>query len=190
MSQTKSRENESGLKATKIDWAGSCRLRIPMPPHVWADPKKLVEKRVSLFLAIFTPMKLNTLELRLDWSEMDLFGHINNVSYFKYLQASRVNFWENVGLSQLYEEQGIGPTLAQTICRFKHPLHYPGTIRIVLKVDWVKNSSFQLSHTIYDAQGNACAEGEDVVVLFDYNKNEKYLLTAEQIKTLKQFTEA
>lgn len=133
-------------------------------------------------------MKTSTLELRLDWSEMDLFGHINNVSYFKYLQASRVNFWEQVGLNKLHEEQGIGPALAQTTCRFKRPLHYPGNIRVELKVDWVKNSSFQLSHIIYDAKGSACAEGEDVVVVFDYRKNEKYLLTPEQIDLLQQYT--
>lgn len=33
-----------------------------------------------------------SLELRIDWSEMDLFGHVNNVAFFKYVQASRVNY--------------------------------------------------------------------------------------------------
>jgi len=33
------------------------------------------------------------LPIRIDWSEMDLFGHVNNVMYFKYIQASRVNYW-------------------------------------------------------------------------------------------------
>ena len=46
-----------------------------------------------------------TLQLRLDWSEMDLFGHINNVSYFKYIQASRVHYWEQSGISKLFEEK-------------------------------------------------------------------------------------
>lgn len=34
------------------------------------------------------------LNLRIDWSELDLFGHVNNVMYAKYMQASRVHFME------------------------------------------------------------------------------------------------
>jgi acyl-CoA thioester hydrolase len=29
------------------------------------------------------PVKL---QLRLDWSELDYFGHVNNVSFFKYIR--------------------------------------------------------------------------------------------------------
>lgn len=129
-------------------------------------------------------MKANVLELRLDWSEMDLFGHINNVSYFKYLQASRVNFWESLGINDLYVTENVGPALAKTSCAFLRPVHYPGTIRLEIRVDWIKNSSFQLHHSLYDQKGNLCAEGEDIVVLFNYAKNEKHLLTAEQIALL------
>lgn len=132
-------------------------------------------------------MKAHELTLRLDWSEMDLFGHINNVSYFKYLQASRVDFWESLGIHQLHKEQNIGPALAKTSCSFLRPIHYPGNIRIELHVGWIKNSSFQLHHTIYDAKGNRCAEGEDVIVLFDYGKGEKYLLTEEMTGQLTEY---
>ena len=134
-------------------------------------------------------MKANELTLRLDWSEMDLFGHINNVSYFKYLQASRVHFWESLGIHRLHETHGIGPALAKTSCSFVKPLHYPGNIRIVVTVDWTKNSSFQLHHRIYDANETLCAEGEDVVVLFDYRQNKKFLLTEEQIALLETYKE-
>lgn len=132
-------------------------------------------------------MDANVLELRLDWSEMDLFGHINNVSYFKYLQAARVHFWESLGINELYVLEKIGPALAKTSCSFLRPVHYPGTIRLVIRVDWIKNSSFQLHHSLYDQQGNLCAEGEDIVVLFNYAKNEKYLLSEEQIALLSRY---
>jgi acyl-CoA thioester hydrolase len=132
-------------------------------------------------------MKKNELHLRLDWSEMDLFGHINNVSYFKYLQASRVHFWEALGLNQLYKDENIGPALAKTCCSFLKPIHYPGNIRIELKVEWIKNSSFQLHHYLYDSNDVLCAEGEDIVVLFDYTKKEKFLLKEEQILALSAY---
>ena len=36
------------------------------------------------------------LDLRIDWSEIDSFGHINNIAIMKYIQAARVNYLESV----------------------------------------------------------------------------------------------
>ncbi|GIV28450.1 MAG: hypothetical protein KatS3mg027_2264 [Bacteroidia bacterium] len=49
------------------------------------------------------------LKLRIDWSELDYFGHVNNVSFFKYIQAGRVNYWEKIGLIEYYKQHKIGP---------------------------------------------------------------------------------
>jgi len=116
------------------------------------------------------------LELRLDWSELDLFGHINNVSYFKYLQASRLNYWESLGLTNWFRDHGIGPILASTRCDFRKPLNYPGNISVRVSVSEMRTTSFSLYHQIIDDAGDLAAEGHDVVVLFDYRKSEKYAI--------------
>jgi acyl-CoA thioester hydrolase len=116
------------------------------------------------------------LQLRLDWSELDLFGHINNVSYFKYLQASRLNYWESLGLTDWFKDQGIGPILASTRCEFRKPLNYPGNISVRVSVSEMRKTSFSLYHQILDDAGDLAAEGYDVVVLFDYRKGEKYVI--------------
>ncbi len=121
--------------------------------------------------------------LRIDWSEMDLFGHVNNVSFFKYVQAARVNYWELTGLNKLYKTSNIGPTLAAVNCQFKKSLHYPGSVTIQTKVDWIKNSSLQISHQILNDKNEIAAEGQDVIVMFDYNKNEKVAIP-EVIRTV------
>ena len=116
------------------------------------------------------PMKL---PIRLDWSEMDLFGHINNVAYFKYIQASRVNYWEATGLANKFTETKVGPILLSTACQFIQPLHYPGTIVAEASITFIKNTSFGIQHRIINEQGQVCAEANDVIVYFDFNKNEK-----------------
>ncbi len=113
------------------------------------------------------------LVLRIDWSEMDLFGHVNNVAFMKYVQASRVNYWEAVGITALHQTTNIGPMLASTACQFKKPLFYPGTAAIQARVSFIKNTSFGIHHQIFDNEGNLAAEADDVMVLFDFNKNEK-----------------
>lgn len=112
------------------------------------------------------------LQFRLDWSEMDMFAHINNVSYFKYLQAARINYWEQIGLKTPHTD-GLGPMLASTGCQFRKPLFYPGNIIIDTSVQFIKNTSFGLLHRIYNADGELAAEGNDVVVLYDFLKHEK-----------------
>lgn len=57
------------------------------------------------------PVKL---PLRIDWSELDLFGHVNNVAYFKYIQASRVNYWELSGLAASFTGSRLGTVLLST----------------------------------------------------------------------------
>lgn len=118
----------------------------------------------------YFPLKLS---LRIDWSEMDLFGHVNNVMYFKYVQASRVNYWETIELNKEYHEKKIGPLLLSTSCRFVKPLFYPGNIVVQVRVDFIKNTSFGLHHQVINEKGEIAAEAQDVIVLFDYNKNEK-----------------
>jgi acyl-CoA thioester hydrolase len=111
------------------------------------------------------PVKL---QLRLDWSEMDLFGHINNVSYFKYVQASRVNYWEQMGLTRLQAQMKIGPMLASTSCQFKKPLFYPGDITVEASVVFMKTSSFGIRHRILDNSGEVAATADDIIVMFDF----------------------
>jgi acyl-CoA thioester hydrolase len=116
------------------------------------------------------PVKL---PLRIDWSEIDLFGHVNNVAYFKYVQASRVNYWEQMGLVELHGGMSAGPMLASTGCRFRKPLFYPGHIVVQARVDFIRHTSFGLHHQVLDADGEVAAEAQDVVVMFDFTRNEK-----------------
>lgn len=104
---------------------------------------------------------------------MDLFGHINNVAYFKYIQAARVNYCELAGINTFNPDEKFSFAVAASSCQFKKPLFYPGDILVKTKVDWIKNSSLQLSHIILDPQNNISAEATDVIVLFDYSKNSK-----------------
>lgn len=115
------------------------------------------------------PVKLH---LRLDWSEMDMFGHINNVTYFKFTQASRVHYWEVSKFDGDFKTKKHGPLLASASCQFKKPLFYPGNITVEARVEFIKNSSFGIEHRILNEKNEVCAEAHDVIVLYDFNKHE------------------
>lgn len=129
------------------------------------------------------PVKLH---LRLDWSEMDLFGHINNVHYFKFIQASRVNYWEHVGFMNRYFKEKIGPILVSTGCQFSKPLFYPDNITIEVRMEFMKTTSIGLHHRILNGRGELSAEAHDVIVLYNFDKNEKVVIPEELRKAIEK----
>lgn len=122
-------------------------------------------------------MSINThLNLRIDWSELDVFGHVNNVAFHKYAQTARLNYVEQIGLMHLYQTKNIGFMVAETNCQFKKELLFPGTIHIETKLEFVKNTSFGLEHNMSNDQGELVAIARDVLVVFDFTKKEKCLI--------------
>lgn len=118
-------------------------------------------------------------EIKLDWSEMDLFGHINNVAYFKYIQSARVNFLEQVGINTANPDNKLSFAVAQSTCDFKKPLYFPDVIKVISSATWIKNTSMQIEHQILNGADEVCANGKDVIVLFDYGSMQKAVISNE-----------
>ncbi len=113
------------------------------------------------------------LELRIDWSELDVLGHVNNLQIMKYVQAARVNHLEQVGISQLHAEQNVGAILASIHTQFLKPLFYPGKVTIFSRLDYIKTSSFKIHYEIYNDKNELAAEAQDILVLYDFDKKHK-----------------
>jgi acyl-CoA thioester hydrolase len=130
------------------------------------------------------------LELRIDWSDIDLFGHINNVAILKYVQAARVNYLEIIGLMQSQSEHKIGPILASTNCQFRKPLFYPGHVTVHSGVDNIKNTSFRIQHGIHNDKNEIIAEAQDIIVLFDFCKKTKLTIPGDLRKRIDKLENA
>lgn len=130
-------------------------------------------------------MSLETnINLRIDWSELDAFGHINNVMIMKYVQTARLHYIETIGLMHLHRTKNIGFMVAETNCQFKKELNFPGNISIGTKNIFVKNTSFSLEHILTNDKGELVAIAKDVLVVFDFTKKEKCLIPEVIIKQM------
>lgn len=112
-------------------------------------------------------------QLRIDWAEVDAYGHVNNLAIQRYVQSTRVHAMEEVGMMKHHGATGIGPILASTTCHFKKQLFYPGQVTVYARVDHLKTTSFQLHHLVLDEGGELVAEAQDVMVFFDFEENRK-----------------
>ena len=124
------------------------------------------------------------LEIRLDWGDQDAFHHVNNVMYFKFTQSARLQLLERVGLVEMHKSENIGPTLGHTQCKFIKPLFYPGNITIHSFVKEIRNTSFVIQHVITNDKNEIAAKAEDVIVVYDYGKEEKKIIPPKVVDEL------
>ena len=134
----------------------------------------------------FEDYKLS-IDLRIDFSDLDMYRHVNNITFIRFLQSGRVNFWEATGLAALFSESNKGAILVSTHCDFKKSMFYPGKAVVKTKLTYIKNSSFALDQIILDEKGEVCAEGRDIAVFFDFSKDESLPIPEDLRKTMQQF---
>ncbi|MEK7482763.1 MAG: thioesterase family protein [Planctomycetota bacterium] len=116
------------------------------------------------------------------WGEMDAFGHVNNIIYFRYFECSRIAYFEKIRIMEYMKETQIGPILKETSCRFRIPLTYPGTIQVGCRVKEILEYGFLQEHRILVFQENTwkiAAEGEGNIVSYHYEKRQKVKLPEE-----------
>jgi acyl-CoA thioester hydrolase len=83
---------------------------------------------------------------------------------------------------ELMQATGVGPILASTQCRFKIPLTYPDTVDVGVRVTDVGDDRFVMRYAVVSRRfRKIAAEGEGLIVAFNYRENRKALLP-EQIR--------
>ena len=108
------------------------------------------------------------------WGDMDSFGHVNNVVYFRYFENARVEYLQRLGWWDYIKETGIGPIVASTNARFRRPVKYPDTLYAGAKLLTLDRDRFTLKHTLVSqATNEMVTEGDAVVVAFDYRSGVK-----------------
>lgn len=119
-------------------------------------------------------------EFPVAWGEMDAFQHVNNIVYFRYFESARIAYFDRMKLDKVMKKTNIGVILASTHCRFRIPLTHPDTVSIGTKVTELKEDRFTMKYSIVSHRfRKIAAEGEGVLVAFDYKENKKAILPEE-----------
>jgi acyl-CoA thioester hydrolase len=114
-----------------------------------------------------------TIELPVQWGDMDALGHVNNVVYLRWFESARIAYFDRSGLWDRFE-RGVGPILARSTIDYKIPLDYPDTVRVSCSISRFGTSSLTLQQRLRSQRrGAVAAEGEAVLVLVNYKTGEK-----------------
>ena len=107
------------------------------------------------------------------WGEQDLFGHLNNVVYFRYFENVRMYFLERIGVLRSHREKGLGVILASTTCDFERPVTWPARLTVATGCSRIGKTSFTMRYEVSDEHGQVVATGTSVQVMYDYNIGSK-----------------
>ncbi|HWI83397.1 thioesterase family protein [Ramlibacter sp.] len=106
--------------------------------------------------------------LPIRWGDMDAMGHVNNTTYFRYLETARIDWARSIGCRP--DPQGHGIVIVNAFCTFYKQLEYPGDVLVKMYVSDVGRTSFESWATMEraDDPGVVYAAGGATTVWVDF----------------------
>lgn len=129
-----------------------------------------------------------TVDINVQWGEMDAFGHVNNAVYLRYFETARIAYLRHVAASGVLDLSRLVPVLAETQCRYLRPVRFPDTLVVGCTVTEVHEHGVTQDYEIFSTeQGKVVCTGIGRIVLLDKQSQRKALVAPElheQIKLL------
>jgi acyl-CoA thioester hydrolase len=110
------------------------------------------------------------------WGDMDALGHVNNTTYFRYLESGRVDWLRSLNCSMDAKDEGV--VVVNAFCNFYKQLEYPGDVLLKMYVSDPGRTTFETWATMEraDQPGVIYAAGGATTIWVDVvNKKAKNL---------------
>ena len=101
------------------------------------------------------------------WSDNDIYGHVNNVTYYSYFDTAANRYLIEEGGLDISDGSIVG-YVVNSGCEYHAPITYPEAIEAGVRVDRLGNSSVQYGIAIFrEGERDAAAHGHFVHVFVD-----------------------
>ena len=131
----------------------------------------------------------HTVAVPMRWSDMDAYGHVNNVVLLGYFEMARVDlFFERASLE---ERTGLrrGTVVAEHSIRYKRPVVYSAEpLQVQIWVSDVRAAAFTCHYDVFD-HGQLAVTGSTLLVPYDFSIARPRRLTAEEKDFLNRWTD-
>src|SRR5438128_7907719 len=107
-----------------------------------------------------------SIELPVQFRDIDVMGHVNNATYLQYMETARVELARKLG--QVREGFRAGFIVASARCEFKKPIRDERRITVSVWVRRIGDRSWDLDYTIHGPKRAEYAIGRTTQVAYDY----------------------
>ena len=120
-------------------------------------------------------------EQKVAWGDMDAFGHVNNVMYYRYIESARIEYFDRLNVF----DQDVLTIVASSQCKYLKPVFYPDVLHIGARVEEMRNSAILMHYVLFSQQQQQIvADGEAVIVFVDKVAMKKALIPQQLRKVI------
>ncbi|MEU0690455.1 acyl-CoA thioesterase [Streptomyces uncialis] len=126
----------------------------------------------------------------LRWSDMDAFGHVNNVVFLRYLEEARIDFMFRLAPGDGSPSFSGGSVVARHEIDYVRPLvHRHEPVVIESWVTSIRAASLTIAYEVKDHEGadEVYVRASTVVVPFDLEAQRPRRITAEEREFLQRY---
>ena len=99
--------------------------------------------------------------LRVRYQETDQMGVVYHANYIVWMEVGRGDYFRKLGLSySAFEKENIFLPVVSVSCNYKSPARYEDVIKIITKIDLIKEVKIGFSYQIYHENERLLAEGK------------------------------
>lgn len=99
---------------------------------------------------------------QLIWGDMDAFGHLNNVHFYRYFESARISAMSSIGAFANGDEIVV---IAESNCKYFRPVVYPDMLHVGVSIKKLGRTSLVMHYRmVSESQDALVAEGDAVIV--------------------------
>lgn len=123
------------------------------------------------------------------WSDMDAYGHVNNVAFLTYLEEARVDMlFVHAGNDAATEKLASGIVVARHEIDYKAPLVFrPDPVPIDVWVTTLGHASFTVAYEVLEDGGPVYARASSVLVPYNVQEGRPRRVSDVEREALQRF---
>ncbi len=124
------------------------------------------------------------------WKDMDAMGHVNNSTYFTYLESARIGYLAKLGcLGTLEGEVRTGAVVVSQTFHYRRQVKYPDELEVGVRCGEIRTRSFVLEYAVFRRGGDELVgNGFTVLAWLDYTAGQAIEIPPEMRKALMDAT--
>jgi acyl-CoA thioester hydrolase len=125
------------------------------------------------------------IELPVQFRDIDVMGHVNNATYFQYMESARVELARRLG--QVREGFRGSFIVASARCEFKKPIRDERRITVSVWVSRIGGRSWDFDYSIHGLRKVEYAIGRTTQVAYDYKTRGTVRISGKLKKELAKY---
>lgn len=122
-----------------------------------------------------------TTDVAVRWSDMDVYGHVNNARVVTLLEEARTELLFSEGVRRGAQALTNGVVVVELMVRYRQPLVYAAKpVRVRLWISELRAASFAMDYVVAGTQGDAVTASTQIAAFDIATQRPRRLMPAER----------